>query len=169
MYIWEQKVKWQNIVNINDVKYTEWSMNEKYRGKSAEIAKDMGAEKLGFHVEILEPKSYSCPYHFHHLEEELLIAFEGHATLRQNNELTEIKPGDIIHFKPGPEAAHQVYNHTDQPFKFFALSTMDYSEVCEYPDSKKIFVSRLKKVFQQGKDVPYLTDEENPEKYWPTK
>ncbi len=127
----------------------------------------MGAEKLGFHVEILEPKKFSCPYHFHHLEEELLIVFEGNAMLRQSNEFRELKPGDIVHFKPGPEAAHHIYNHTDKPFKFFALSIMDYSEVCEYPDSQKIMVAKIKKVFQRGKEVPYITGEESPEQNWP--
>jgi hypothetical protein len=43
---------------------------------------------------------------------------------------------------------------------------MDYSEVCEYPDSNKVYIAKINKVFQQGKEVPYMTDEEDPRRNW---
>ena len=157
---------WENITNINEVEFKDNSFGENYKGQTAEIAEKMGAKQLGFHLEILQPKKFSCPYHFHHAEEELFLVLEGKAMLRQNGKYREIGEGDLIHFQNGPEGAHHFYNHTDQDFRFLALSTMDHSEVCEYPDSEKVYVAKIKKVFQHGKAVPYLTDEEEPSKYW---
>lgn len=127
----------------------------------------MGAKKLGFHAEILPPGAFSCPYHFHHSEEELFLVLEGEATLRQNNEFRRVTRGDLIFFPNSPEGAHQFYNHSDKPFRFLALSTMDHFEVCEYPDSKKINVSKVKKVFQGVSSVDYWHGEENPRSFWP--
>ncbi|MEK6705385.1 MAG: cupin domain-containing protein [Bdellovibrionota bacterium] len=121
----------------------------------------------GFHAEILPPGQFSCPYHFHHSEEELFLVLEGKAMLRQANRFREVSKGDLIFFTNSSDGAHQFYNHSHQPFRFLALSTMDDFEVCEYPDSKKINVTKIKKVFQGGTDVDYLKDEENPSRFWP--
>jgi gentisate 1,2-dioxygenase len=50
-------------------------------------------------METLPPGSFSCPYHLHHHEEELFIAFKGSAMVRQDNEFFEIKEGDLIFLK----------------------------------------------------------------------
>jgi len=158
---------WTNILNLDCLEYKEEAFNENYRCRTASMAKEMGATKLGFHAEILPPKAFSCPYHFHHSEEELFIVLEGKAILRQTNKFREVAKGDVILFRNGPEGAHQFYNHTTNPFKFFALSTKDPLEICEYPDSQKISVNKIKKVFQAGNTVEYFKDEEDPKIYWP--
>ena len=160
-------MEWNNIANVDEIEYKDGSFGKHYANRSAELAKKMGAKQLGFHMEILPPKNFSCPYHFHHREEELFIVFAGRATLRQNGHFREVGPGDIIHFLPGPEGAHQFYNHTDEDFKFFALSTMSDLEVCQYPDSGKAYVASLNKVFQTKDEVKYLEGEEDPAKNWP--
>lgn len=117
-------------------------------------------------METIAPKSFSCPYHLHHHEEELFIAFKGSAMVRQDNEFFEMKEGDLIVFKAG--VAHQFYNHTDTPFLFLALSNKKPNEICEYPDSNKKWNRQQKKLFQN--DIPvedYWKDEEHPENFWP--
>jgi uncharacterized cupin superfamily protein len=159
--------EWKNIFNTKKAEYSQVSGQEKYRFRSMPLASAMGAKKLGFHVEILEPQAFSCPYHFHHSEEELFLVLKGRAMLRQDNKFREVSEGDLIFFPPSPEGAHQFYNHTNEPFEFFALSTKDEFEVCEYPDSGKIMVGKLRKVFQAGAEVDYFKDEKDPSKYWP--
>ncbi len=87
--------------------------------------------------------------------------------LRQAGQFREVGKDDLIFFPNRPEGTHQFYNHTDEPFKFLALSTMDDFEICEYPDSKKINVTRIKKIFQGDSEVEYLKDEQDPRGYWP--
>ena len=158
---------WKNIINLDTLTFKTEATAPNYAGETAALGSKMGAKKLGFHAEILLPKQFSCPYHFHHSEEELFLVLEGKAMLRQANKFREVKKGELIFFTNSPEGAHQFYNHTDQPFKFLALSSCDDFEVCEYPDSKKINVSKLKKVFQGGAEVEYFKGEEDPKQYWP--
>ncbi|MGZ3782877.1 MAG: hypothetical protein ACXVCY_19695, partial [Pseudobdellovibrionaceae bacterium] len=69
-------------------------------------------------------------------------------------------------FKTG--VAHQFYNHTEKPFRFFALSNKCPEEVCEYPDSNKKWDRKQKKLFQNGVEVDdYWLGEENPDLKWP--
>jgi len=163
-------MSWKNIINIKNLTFaTEPGGKEHYKSDSASLSSEMGAKKLGFHAEILHPKQFSCPYHFHHSEEELFLVLEGKAILRQANQYREVTTGDLIFFTNSPDGAHQFYNHTDRPFKFLGLSTKDELDVCEYPDSRKVNVRKLRKIFQDGSKVDYWKDENNPAQHWPKK
>ncbi|MBC7430395.1 MAG: cupin domain-containing protein [Bacteriovorax sp.] len=156
------------IVNLLDQTQLNFEKFEqgKYSSSSAELSTLWKTQKLGFHMEILRPGTFSCPYHLHHYEEELFIAFKGSAMVRQDNEFFEMKEGDLIVFKAG--VAHQFYNHTQLPFQFLALSNKDPNEICEYPDSNKTWDRQQKKLFQNGVEVKdYWKDEENPDHFWP--
>lgn len=155
-----------NLFDDPELKYEAWEHGTQYGGKEAPIAKLWGAEKLGFHAEILSPGKFGCPYHRHQKEEELFIALRGSATVRHDGEFYVVSKGDLFFFKAGN--THQLYNHTKEDFLFFALSSEDPEEVCEYPDSAKKFDTRKKEITQQGVKVDdYWKDEENPKKFWP--
>jgi uncharacterized cupin superfamily protein len=136
-----------------------------YCGAVLELSKVFGAKNLGFHVEILDPKNFSCPYHFHTEEEELFFVLEGEAIVRINNEFRKVVPGDLIFYGVGSDTVHNMYNHTDLPFKFLGLSNKSESDKCYYPDSKK--ENEGKGCIQNGVKVNYFKDEEDPAKYWP--
>ena len=159
-------MKFKNIINVNNVEMEDWSMGEAYVGKSADVARKLKSKKLGFHIEILSPKKYSCPYHYHHTEEELFYVLDGEATLRQNNEYQIISKGDLVFFGLGEEYSHQFYNHTDKEFKFIAISNLDKSDIAYYPDSGKVNIRKTRDIFKLDDKVPYITDEEDPSKYW---
>lgn len=158
---------WKNIVNIEKLELGSCQGTEPYRYETDRPATKMGAKKLGFNVSTVPPGQFSCPYHFHHSEEELFLVLEGKAVLRQGDRFRELNKGDLVYFTTGPEGAHQIYNPTKETFKFLAISSMDAMEVAEYPDSKKIFVAKLKKVFQGGAEVDYWKDEMEPARFWP--
>ena len=159
-------MKFKNIIDVNNVELENWSIGDAYSGKSTEIAQRFKSEKLGFHIEILSPKKFSCPYHYHELEEELFFIIEGSGTLRQNNEYQKVSAGDLIFFGLGENYSHQFYNHTAKDFKFIAISNRDNSDIAIYPDSQKINIRNTRKIFQMKNSVPYITDEENPSQYW---
>lgn len=155
-----------NIFSDSELKFSQESFGAHYSHQVAQIAKLWNAAKLGFHVEALEPGTFSCPYHLHHLEEELLIVLKGKATVRLDGSYFEVKEGDLVFFKTG--VAHQIYNHTTEPFRFFALSNNFQDEICEYPDSSKRWDRRLKSLTQNGEEIKnYWKDEENPRSRWP--
>jgi len=159
-------MEWNNIVNIHEVDFEDWQLGDHYSGKTAELSRVIGTQHLGFHLEKLAPGKFSCPYHFHHSEEEFFLVFSGKAMLRQNNEYRELKTGDLVFFKTGEEGAHSFYNHTNEDFVFLALSNRDKKDICEYPDSQKVLIRKNRMVFHFKDAVPYITGEEEPRKFW---
>lgn len=154
-----------NLFDTDDFVSGSRSNNPNYKGSFKEVSEAFKAKNLSFHVRIMEAKTFSYPYHWHTGEEELFIVLEGEATVRCNGEFKKVKAGDLIYYGTGPESVHQMYNHSDLPFKFFALSNVDETEKCYYPDSKK--ESSPQGPIQNGVVVEYLKDEEDPSIYWP--
>jgi uncharacterized cupin superfamily protein len=152
-----------NILKTKDLRIAAGQPN--YTGAVLELVEKFGAKKLGFHLEIIDPKNFSCPYHWHSEEEELFVVLEGEAVVRCNGEFRKVGPGDLIFYKTGEESVHNMYNFTDKPFKFLAIANNSEGDICQYPDSKKI--SSPDGYMLDGKAVPYFTGEEDPAKYWP--
>lgn len=157
-----------NIMNLKDMTgYTGYEFGEKYQGADKEVAKIFGAQNLGFHLEVLNPGCFSCPYHYHEKEEELVIVLKGEAILRQNDSFKKIKEMDLIYFSTGSNFIHQIYNHTNSPFQYFVLSTKSEEDICHYPDSNKTMIRKNRLITQKDKEVDYWKDEEDPSIHWP--
>ncbi|CAN5630093.1 hypothetical protein BH10BDE1_BH10BDE1_10210 [soil metagenome] len=152
---------------MDDSKMVAATFGEKYSGFEQMIGRDFGSKSIGFHVEVMNPKTFSCPYHFHTEEEELCIVLEGEAIVRCGDEFRKVRKGDLIYYGAGPDCAHHMYNHTENPFRFFILSTRAPNELCFYPDSGKQLDRKSRKVTKDGVEVDYLLGEEDPSKFWP--
>jgi len=98
------------------------------------------ARKLGCGVDTVAPGQQSCPYHFHHTQEEMFVVLAGEGTLRVAGEMLPIKTGDVIFIPCGPDYPHQILNTSNAPLSYLSISTQERPEVCEYPDSGKIGV-----------------------------
>jgi|SRR5579885_2858508 len=160
---------WQNIVNLENLRFEREDPKMSYEIDPRALSAAMGAKKLGWNVSRIPPGEFSCPYHFHHSEEELFLVVSGKAMLRQGDRFREVTKGDLIFFGADAEGAHQFYNHSDDWFAYLALSTLDPLDVCEYPDSGKIYVRypKVKKIFEKSSAVDYYKGEEDLSKRWP--
>lgn len=149
--------------------FKEFSFGQKYTGQEKEISSLFGAKNIGFHLEVMDPRTFSCPYHYHEQEEELMVVIEGEAVVRRNGEFRKVKPGDLVFYETGPQSAHQIYNHTDKPFRYFVLSSKSIDETCHYPDSQKKLERKgqTRSLTQNGVAADYFKDEEDPAIYWP--
>lgn len=108
-----------------------------YESITARMGTGTAARKLGCTVDVVPPGKRSCPYHLHHAQEEMFVVLEGSGTLRVAGEMLPLVPGDVVFIPPGPEYPHQIINTSDKPLKYLSISTRDFPEVCEYPDSGK--------------------------------
>jgi uncharacterized cupin superfamily protein len=134
---------------------------------TSERLSDVAQSKhLVFDIRSLDPGKYSFPYHFHRNAEELFVVLSGKAMLRTPEGQREVGEGDIIFFEMGPEGAHQLYNHTDRPFKYLDLRTFQGLDVVEYPDSGKINILPNQEVYETESRVDYYKGEENVSKHW---
>lgn len=139
----------------------------RYAGSYTGLCDDT-ASALAFSVTVLPPRCFSCPYHFHHAEEEVFVVLEGAATLRTADGFRQVKAGELMFFPTGPGGAHQLYNHTDAPCRILALSNRAAVDVGEFPDSEKISVRSLHVVFRASDAVEYMHGEEDPARSWPS-
>jgi len=108
-----------------------------YSSLFARLAEGTAASKLGCAVDVVPPGQQSCPYHFHHAQEEMFIVLEGRGTLRVAGERLAVQAGDVIFIPPGPDYPHHLLNTSQSPLKYLSISTRETPEICVYPDSNK--------------------------------
>jgi uncharacterized cupin superfamily protein len=135
-----------------------------FQGKYGGISERIGAKKLGYSLTICPPGKTVCPFHNHHINEEMFFVLEGEGTLRFGDKEYPLRKHDVIACPPGKrDVAHQVINTGKTDLKYLALSTMERNEVCEYPDSNKIGISigddrkspELRTMFRAEQSVDY--------------
>ena len=107
----------------------------------ARLARGTAARKLGASIDTVAPGMRSCPYHFHHAQEEMFVILAGHGTLRVAGEMLPLRAGDIAFIPPGPDYPHQIINTSDAPLRYLSISTRETPEICEYPDSGKFLAT----------------------------
>lgn len=138
------------VFNINSAELERWSNGTLYAGADVRIGPKVGVRKLGISFSEVQPGKSGCPFHNHHVEDELFIILEGEGTYRFGSESYPIKAGDVLGAPAGgQETAHQIINTGSVPIRYYAISTMAATEVCEYPDSGKFGV------FSRSSGNPY--------------
>jgi uncharacterized cupin superfamily protein len=125
------------IRNFNDTPCERERREPLYDTVCARLARGTAARKLGASVDTVAPGMRSCPYHFHHAQEEMFVILEGHGTLRVAGEMLPLREGDIAFIPPGPEYPHQIINTSGEPLKYLSIGTREWPELVQYPDSKK--------------------------------
>ena len=125
------------IRNVDTVPREQLLRPPLYDSQCGSLSKGTAAHKLGASVDTVAPGQRSCPYHFHHAQEELFLILEGTGTLRVAGELLPLRAGDMVFVPPGPAYPHQIINTSSEPLKYVSISTRERPEVVEYPDSGK--------------------------------
>lgn len=123
--------------NLDEVELVQERREPLYDSRGARLAAGTAAVKLGASVDVVAPGARSCPYHLHHAQEEMFVVLEGSGTLRVAGEMVPIRAGDVMFLPAGPDYPHQIINTSDAPLKYLGISTKEWPEVCEYPDSGK--------------------------------
>ena len=125
------------IINLDELKYTEFGKGDKFSAHRAAVSSQVGANKLGYAVFKLEPGKRAFPYHSHHVIEEMFFVIQGNGTLRHADEEYPIREGDFICSPAEPDQPHQIINTSDKEMVYIALSTRESTDVMLYPDSGK--------------------------------
>jgi uncharacterized cupin superfamily protein len=153
-------------VAMESVPWTEFSQGVRFGSRYKVLSDTRGPDqrKIGVSYEELPPGKQSCPFHYHMLEEEHIIALEGEATLRLGDERHTLRAGDYVGFPAGQRAGHCLINESDKPFRFIMIGDNQKNEVCVYPDSGKISVSALnsedqRAIFRGSAPVDYWDGE----------
>ena len=150
---------------IDSVPWTEWSEGVRF-GSRYRVLSDTrnDGRKIGVSYEELPPGKQSCPFHYHMVEEEHIVALEGEATLRLGEARYKIKAGDYVGFPAAERAGHCLINESDKPFRFLMIGDRAENEVCVYPDSGKIMIYNLgRQIVREGERLDYWDGEKTDE------
>jgi uncharacterized cupin superfamily protein len=113
-----------------------------------------GGTQIGFNLVELPPGKQSCPFHYHHREEEHIFILEGRCILRSGEGRYEMKAGDYVCFPAGTGVGHATLNPFPEPCRMIVAGTprADPLEVVVYPDSGKVMLRALRKLIPWPQD-----------------
>lgn len=149
------------IRNVDEVPLEQQQRPPLYDTRCGSVSDGTAARKLGASFDILPPGMRSCPYHFHHAQEEMFVVLEGRGHLRVAGQMLPLRAGDVVFVPPGAEYPHQIVNTSDAPMKYLSVSTQERPEICEYPDSDKIaaFPASTRVMQRRGAALDYWDGE----------
>ena len=129
------------VVNIAALPMQSFRQGRGYECTEGPIADGVGLSKLGATYIEVPPGKSSCPYHVHHVEEEMFFILEGSGAYRFGDTTYDVGPGAVLAAPcGGPEFAHKLTNTGTTTLKYLAVSTKADTDICEYPDSGKFGV-----------------------------
>lgn len=113
---------------------------EGFRAGMFRVGPQLGAKHTGATVYELPPGQAVCPYHYEFGEEEWVLVLSGRPTLREPGGGTQLEPGELAFFAPGPDGAHQLRNDSDETARILMWSQVVWPAATVYPDSDKVGV-----------------------------
>ena len=155
------------LINLDNVQFDDIEDHGFYTSRRALFSAGIGARKLGYNLTELPPGKAQCPFHSHREEEEMFLILEGEGELRFGQQKFKLRRFDVVACPTGgAEVAHQIINTGTTPMRYLSLSSVAETEVCEYPDSRKIGIfastssaSGVRKMFRAETGVDYYDRE----------
>jgi uncharacterized cupin superfamily protein len=155
------------VISLGDLTLDSWEQGTLYKSADVSFGKLLGLKGLGISYNEVPAGKSSCPFHNHHVEDELFVILEGEATYRFGALSYAVKGGDVLGAPAGGrDTAHQIINTGKVTLRYLGVSTMAKTEVCEYPDSDKILVSSRPAGDETGKVRHMVRTGEHNLDYW---
>jgi uncharacterized cupin superfamily protein len=154
------------VANLFDPRWVDRA-DDPFRGRTFRVGAAAGAESLGATLYEIDAGQNGSPFHLHHGNEELIVVLSGSPMLRTPDGARQLETGDVVACPRGRAGAHQLQNRTEEPVQALVVSTMNYPDVAELPDSEKILVmsappgaaDRLFSAFPRAAEVDRLAGE----------
>ncbi len=154
------------LINLDELELVSHG-SDSYQGQYGIISENIGAQKLGYNLTICPPGKKICPFHNHRVNEEMFFILQGEGILRFGDKEYPLRTNDIVACPPGGrDVAHQIINTGTIDLKYLALSTMEPTQVVEFPDSDKISVTvgkpgqrDINLMFKSKQTVDYMEGE----------
>lgn len=156
-------------VNTRELPELEWSSpSGKFCGAGVQVSEELGRkpastdlfERHPFDIEIsrIPPGKSPCPYHTHSAQWEFYHVISGRGSVRHQEGVTPIGPGDAFLFKPGEP--HQLFNDGEEDLIFYLVADNPIGESCYYPDSGKWHVTVPERRLIRSEALDYYDGEE---------
>ena len=102
----------------------------------------------------------------------MIYIIEGEGTMRFGNEVLSVSAGTVVACPPGADYPHQLINTGVADLYYLVVSTMDFPDLSEYPDSNKVGAFGtaavgekvgFRKLYVRDKNVDYYQGEDGKE------
>jgi uncharacterized cupin superfamily protein len=154
------------VLNLAALTLEHWKQGELYESADTSFGRLLGLSGLGISYNEVPAGKSSCPFHNHHVEEELFVVLQGTGEYRFGAERHPIGKGDVLGAPAGgPETAHQILNTGDSVLIYLGVSTVAKTEIVEYPDSGK-FLAKTDRGGDEARRFRFLGREESSVDYW---
>src|SRR3972149_10245757 len=132
--------KHKNVIHLSEVPSETMKVPEgsSFGGLRQRVGMAIGAQKLGYSFFTVPPGKAAFPFHLHNANEEMIYILEGEGTLRLGKDEIPVIGGTFVACPPGPDLPHQLINTSKRDIRYLVVSTMEYPEISEHPDSDKI-------------------------------
>ena len=132
--------KHQHVIQLSEAPVEKINAPEgsAFGGNRQRVGAQIGARKLGYSFFNVPPGKAAFPYHTHTGNEEMIYVIDGEGVLRFGKEEIAVTAGSVIACPPGGDYAHQLINTGQCELHYLVVSTMDYPDLSEYPDSNKV-------------------------------
>ena len=163
--------KHNNVLHLSETRSEPISAPEgsSFGGLRQRVGLVIGSKKLGYSIFTVPPEKAAFPFHLHNSNEEMIYILEGKGTLRLGTDVIPVSSGTFIALPPGPDHPHQLINTSTENLRYLVVSTMEYPEIAEYPDSNKvggyvtsassISPSSFRALYVRESSVPYFEGE----------
>ncbi len=121
--------------NLNFPKWDVEMPDPPFSSRAARIGEHAGGAELGATLYEILPGGAISPHHIHYGNEEILFVLSGSPELRTPNGLRLLETGAVVSFPRGRRGAHRVKNTSPEPARVLIVSTMNYPDVVEHPDT----------------------------------
>ena len=156
-------------VNTNQLKEEPWiSPKGKFASAGIEVSEALGRkpqstdlnDRHPFDVEICRifAGKPAYPYHSHSAQWEFYHVIKGRGTVRSEDGITTIEPGDAFLFKPGEP--HQIIADPSADLILYVVADNPIGESAYYPDSKKWIVRSPERQLIRSESLDYYDGEE---------
>ncbi len=130
--------KTRRAVNVDKLQLDYWQQGDFFACSDASFGALLGLKDLGISYSEVPPGKSGCPFHNHHVEEELFVILDGEGEYRFGSKRIAVAKGDVLGAPAGGyETAHQLINTGPGVLTYLAISTKAQTEIVEYPDSGK--------------------------------
>jgi uncharacterized cupin superfamily protein len=93
-----------------------------------------GLTQFGAYVDTLQPEAWSSHRHWHEAEDECIYVLDGTVTLRDDDGMHDLLPGDAAVWPHGCQNGHHLTNRGDTPCRYLIVGSRVAGDVCHYSD-----------------------------------
>ncbi|MFL5896448.1 MAG: cupin domain-containing protein [Thermoleophilaceae bacterium] len=152
--------------NLNNPQFDEEREPKGFQASRARLGRQAGAKRLGLSLWELPPGQAAYPYHYHLIDEELIVALTDGLRFRGPEGTRTLAAGEVVACVVGKAGAHQIWNEGPERGRFLAVSSgpSEGDDIVMYPDSNKLgaFAEGLYELYERDSAVDYWDGEEPP-------